>query len=59
MRFIRSLGDKFGTAGELFGFMFRRRIWWMIPLVALLLVFSLIIVLGQSTPLGPFIYTLF
>ncbi len=40
-------------------FLVYRRLWLLMPLIALLLVFFVIIILGSTTPLGPFIYTIF
>jgi hypothetical protein len=45
--------------GEFFEFLWRQKLWWMMPLFAVIFVFGLLLVLGQSTALGPFIYTLF
>ena len=59
MQMLREMGDKFGIAGELLVFLWQRKMWWMIPLVAVLLFFGLIIVAGSATGVGPFIYTLF
>ena len=56
---LKSIGMKFGIAGELIVFLWRLKMWWMIPLVSVLLVFGLLIVVGTSTGVGPFIYTLF
>ncbi len=44
---------------ELLVFLWARRLWWLIPMVLVLLVFAGLIVLGTTTGLGPFIYTLF
>jgi hypothetical protein len=44
---------------ELFQFLVERRAWWMIPIVAGLLLVGLMIVAAQATPLGPFVYTFF
>jgi hypothetical protein len=44
---------------ELFQFLVERRAWWMIPIVAGLLMVGLMIVAAQATPLGPFVYTFF
>lgn len=33
--------------------------WWMIPLIAVLLVVGLMIVFASSSPLAPFLYPLF
>ena len=59
MSMIREIGDKFGIAGELLAFLWQRKMWWMIPMVAVMLFFGLIIVVGSATGVGPFIYTLF
>ena len=59
MKVLREIGDKFGIAGELLGFLWSRKMWWAIPMVAIMLFFGLIIVVGSATGVGPFIYTLF
>ncbi len=56
--FIR-FSDFFSTTGELFKFLWNQRLWLLIPMVAMLMVLSALTMLGQATPLGPFIYTLF
>ena len=45
--------------GELFGFLWKQKLWWLIPALTVLLVFGLLLLFAQSTPLAPFIYTLF
>ncbi|MEK6732052.1 MAG: DUF5989 family protein [Candidatus Omnitrophota bacterium] len=45
--------------GELFRFLWQRKLWWMIPIVAVLLLFGLLIFFTQSSAVAPFIYTLF
>ena len=57
--FIVEMGDKIGIAGELISYMWRRKMWWMIPIVIVLLLFGLLIGFGSSSGVGPFIYTLF
>ena len=59
MRVLREIGDKFGIAGELLAFLWHRKMWWIFPMVIVLLFFGLLIVVGNSTGVGPFIYTLF
>lgn len=59
MSFIKSTKTRFGIAGELISFLWQRKMWWMIPMVLVLLVFGGLMVTAQSTALGPFIYTLF
>ena len=45
--------------GELLAFLWKRKLYWMLPMVITLLVFALLIILGGSSPISPFIYTLF
>jgi len=51
---------RMGVLGELLAFLWKRKLYWMLPLVITLLVFALLIIVGSSgSPLAPFIYTLF
>jgi len=44
---------------ELMTFFWERRLWWMIPMVIVLLGFGLLIIFTQSSALAPFLYPLF
>lgn len=44
---------------ELWGFLKVRKKFWMLPIIAVLLLMGVLIVLGGGTALSPFIYTLF
>ena len=59
MSLIRETADKVGIAKELLTFFWDQKMWWMIPLVGVLLVLGLLITVGSATGVGPFIYTLF
>ena len=59
MKAIKGFLYRFGIAGELIRFLWERKLWWLIPMVAVLLVFGLLIIVGAATGVGPFIYTLF
>ncbi|MCY3780470.1 MAG: DUF5989 family protein [Chloroflexi bacterium] len=50
---------RLGVLGELLAFLWKRKLYWMLPMVITLLVFALLIVVGGSSPAGVFIYTLF
>jgi len=58
-RLFQSFKTRFVIIGYLFEFLVKNKLWWMIPMVLLLFLFFIIIILGQGTPLGPFIYTIF
>lgn len=59
MQALREMGDKFGIAGELLTFLWQRKMWWMIPIVVVLLFFGILITFAAATGVGPFVYTLF
>jgi hypothetical protein len=51
--------QKLGIVGELFEFLWARKLWWLVPMVAVLILFGLLLVMTQGSALAPFIYTLF
>jgi hypothetical protein len=44
---------------ELLEFLWKRKMWWLIPMVVVLLVFGLLLIFASVSGVGPFIYTLF
>ena len=40
-------------------FLWARKLWWLIPMIVALLIFGILIVLGASGVLSPFIYSVF
>jgi hypothetical protein len=59
MKALRAAGARVSIAGELLAHLWRRKLWWMIPMVAVLVLFALLLVFTQGSALAPFIYTLF
>ncbi len=59
MKGLREVSDKLGIAGELVAFFWQRKMWWMIPMVVVLLSLGILIAFGSATGVGPFVYTLF
>ncbi len=59
MKITEGLRTRFGIAGELMAFLWERKLWWLLPMVIVLLAFGGLMVTAQSSALGPFIYTLF
>jgi len=57
--FLRSMISNFSVAGELLVFLWRRKWWWLTPMVTILLVFGLLLIFASASGIGPFIYTLF
>lgn len=56
---VNDFVSRLGIAGELLVFLWRAKMWWLIPMVVALLIFGGIIILASSGPAGPMIYTLF
>lgn len=44
---------------ELFEFLLKRKKYWLIPIIIILLLLGVLIVLTEGTAIAPFIYTLF
>jgi hypothetical protein len=59
MGFISVTRRRFGIAGELLSYLMRNKRWWLLPIVVMLLLMGVLIILGQSSAIAPFIYTLF
>ena len=57
--FLRSMKSNFGVVGELLGFLWERKLWWLLPMVTVLLIFGLLVIFASASGLAPFIYTLF
>jgi len=43
---------------DLWDFMKENKKWWLLPLIIMLVLTAILIILGQSTPISPFIYPL-
>ncbi|HEX7242049.1 MAG TPA: DUF5989 family protein [Longimicrobiaceae bacterium] len=56
---LRDLTARLGIMGELLSFLWQRKLWWMMPMVLMLLVFGALLVFAQGSAVAPFIYTLF
>jgi hypothetical protein len=59
MASIKTLTNRVGVAGDLLAFLWARKLWWLMPMIILLLAFGLLIGFAQTSAIAPFIYTLF
>jgi hypothetical protein len=53
------LGTRMGIVGELLSFLWKRKLWWLLPMILAIVVLGLLLVFAQASPVAPFIYTLF
>ena len=58
-KMFRAAGRRVGIAGELLAFLWERKLWWMMPMVSVLLLLGILLIFAQSSAIAPFIYTLF
>ena len=59
MQLLREMGARLAIGAELLAFLWQRKLWWMIPLVTVLLFTGILIGFGSASGVGPFMYTLF
>ena len=57
--FIKETITNTGVVGEVLQFLWARKLWWLIPMVSVLLLFGLLLIFASSSGVAPFIYTLF
>lgn len=50
---------KLTTTSELFGFLWKRKLWWLIPMFIVFLLIGALIIFVGSSPLAPIVYPLF
>lgn len=54
----RSIQESLGIVGEFLGFLWERKMYWMIPIFLSLILIGALILFAQSSALSPFVYTL-
>jgi hypothetical protein len=59
LRIFRRIWGTCSIVGELFQFLWSRKLWWLLPILLVLLMFGVLMLFAESTAIGPFIYTLF
>ena len=58
-QFFKNMSSNMGIVGEFLKFLWERKMWWLIPMVVVLLVFGFLLIFASASGVGPFIYTLF
>ncbi|MCD6568991.1 hypothetical protein J7K70_02545 [bacterium] len=56
---IKEYFSRLGIIREFFYFIKHRKIWWLVPIIVVLLFLGIVIVFVEGSALAPFIYTLF
>ena len=56
---LRKFFLKSGIVKELLQYLWKERLWWMIPMMVVLILLGILMYMAKSSPVAPFIYTLF
>lgn len=56
-RWASATRQNLGVVGEFLGFLWDRKMYWMIPIFLMLILIGALILFAQSSALSPFIYT--
>ena len=56
---LRKITSRFSIIRELLIFLWRNKLWWLIPMVGVFFLLGLLIIFAQSSAVLPFIYALF
>lgn len=59
MRFRQRVASRYSTVRELLGFFWGSRLWWLTPMIAVLLLLGGLMIFAQSSSALPFLYTIF
>jgi uncharacterized protein DUF5989 len=59
MEILDSAKRNLNSSGELLRFFIQNKRWWLVPMIAILLVLGVIILVAESSAIAPFIYALF
>jgi hypothetical protein len=59
MSLIKKMIERWGIFGELISFLWEQKLWWIIPMVVVLVIFAFVLIFAGNTGLAPFVYTLF
>jgi hypothetical protein len=53
------VANRLGIVGELLVFLWQRKMWWLIPMILVIVLFGVLLIFAQGSAVAPFIYTLF
>lgn len=56
---LQKLVSRVETLGELVSYLWQRKLWWLLPMVLVVVFVGVLLVFAQGSPLAPFVYTLF
>ncbi|HVZ67612.1 MAG TPA: DUF5989 family protein [Patescibacteria group bacterium] len=58
MEVQQKVATRGGEIGDLFSFLWKKKLWFLIPFILILLIFAIILIFASATGVAPFIYTI-
>lgn len=58
MNVVKNVKTRSGETSDLIAFLWKAKMWFIIPFIVILLIFAAILFLATATGVAPFIYTL-
>ena len=59
MKLFQGLGNRLGIGEVLLTFLWRSKLWWLTPIVFVVILMGLLILFSSGSSIGPFEYNLF
>lgn len=56
---VKSFVARFGILGELLVFLWQRKLWWLIPMISVVVLLGMLFIFAGGSSIAPFIYSLF
>ncbi len=56
---MRDFFARMGILGELMQYLWRRKLYWLVPMIIVIVLVGVLIILSSNPATSPFIYTLF
>ena len=53
------VSTRLGTLGKLLVYLWKRKLWWLMPMIVVIVLFAVLLIFAQGSAVAPFIYTLF
>ena len=53
------ISARLGVLSDLFSYLWQRKLWWLIPMMVIMIFVVGLLIFAQGSPLAPFIYSLF
>ncbi|MBI3380298.1 hypothetical protein HY029_06110 [Candidatus Gottesmanbacteria bacterium] len=56
---LKKLLARYSIIRELLSFLWKERLWWLIPMIIILILLGILMIFSQGSAIAPFIYTIF